>query len=73
MAMLSLKVATEIWSPEHSSARMHRLLGPAVFVRRSLDPAVLISLNWFVGETLWLVSGRVPKPLWLAGWSRYRK
>ena len=50
MAMLSLKVATEIWSPEHSSARMHRLLGPAVFVRRSLDPAVLISLSMVGGR-----------------------
>ena len=46
----SKKVAKEIWSPEHSSARMHRLLGPTVFVRRSLDPAVLISLPTVCGR-----------------------
>ena len=50
MAILSLKVATKIWSPEHSSARMHRLLCPTVFVRRSLDPAVLISLPTVCGR-----------------------
>ena len=69
MAMLSLKVATEIWSPEHSSARMHRLLGPAVFVRRSLVPAVLISLSMVCGRNaLACVRQSAQNPFgWLVG------
>ena len=67
MAMLSLKVATEIWSPEHSSARMHRLLGPAVFVRRSLDPAVLISLSMVCGRNA-LACVRQSAQTPLVGW-----
>ena len=67
MAMLSLKVATEIWSPEHSSARMHRLLGPAVFVRRSLNPAVLISLSMVCGRNA-LACVRQSAQTPLVGW-----
>ena len=44
------KESQKMWSPKHSFARMHRLLGPTAFVRRSLFLAVLISLLTICGR-----------------------
>ena len=69
MAMLSLKVATEIWSPEHSSARMHRLLGPASvcapFLRSCCSD---LTVNGLWEKRSGLCQAECPNPFgWLVG------